>query len=153
VRVTTKVVAAAVAVVAALAAGDRRARSGTMPSVFLCYSQFAGAEPGVWEYTQAETLYRPADPSVGFYFRPYALGGTAIGGTNLGRWHLVCSLASPPQSYLSSYGDSHEYVGGSGELYDATTGAAIVRTLYPADALGMYPVWRLFPCGCQSTPR
>ena len=146
-----RVFAGVVVAVLALASMEGRAAGGGS-SVFLCYTRFAGAQAGVWPYAQAESLYRPANPTVGFYFRPYALEGNMPDGTNLGSWHLACSLPSPPPGYAGSYGESSEYIGGSGEVYDRAAGIAIVTRSIRRMRSACTRSHRLYPCGCSASP-
>jgi len=70
--------------------------------IFLCYSAFQ-TQPGVWLESQAKELYAEG------YWLPYAIAGNVSGGTNIGRFHLVCNPA-----FTQSIGAS--FVGGDGTV-------------------------------------
>jgi hypothetical protein len=83
--------------------------------IFLCYSAFQ-TQPGVWGESQAKELY-----AEGYWF-PYAIAGNVVGGTNIGRFNLVCNPA-----FAQSVGDS--FVGGDGTVLGHSY--ARVFGLYP----------------------
>jgi hypothetical protein len=56
-------------------------------NVFLCYSTFQ-TDPGVWGVKTAAKLLAEG------YWQPWAIAGNVPGGTNVGGYHLVCSLAA-----------------------------------------------------------
>jgi hypothetical protein len=83
--------------------------------IFLCYSAFQ-TQPGVWPESQAKELYAEG------YWLPYAIAGNVVGGTDIGRFHLVCNPA-----FTQRVGDS--FVGGDGTVLGRSY--ASVFGLYP----------------------
>lgn len=83
--------------------------------IFLCYSAFQ-SNPGVWSKDVAEQLLKQG------YWLPYAVPNTVAGGTNLGGFHLACSVAAT-QSV------SGDYVGGDGSQFGSSFNG--VSGLYP----------------------
>ena len=97
----------AIAAVGASAAGKPPAPKPVEHSVFLCYSTYQ-VDPGVWKISQAETLFKAG------YWQPYAVAGNVTGGTNVGKYHLICNLATG-----QSVPAVHGYVGGGGTVVGA----------------------------------
>jgi hypothetical protein len=77
-------------------------------NVFLCYSTFSNV-PAVFPAPVAAALLKG-----GGYWTPYAVPGTADGGTNIGAYHLVCNLASGQAAGSNT-------LGGAGEVDGANT--------------------------------
>ena len=90
-------------------------------NVFLCYSTFSNV-PAVFPAPVAAALLK-----AGGYWTPYAVPGSADGGTNIGGYHLVCNLASGQAA-----GDNT--LGGAGEVDGANTKPDVSNTA------GYYPI-------------
>lgn len=88
--------------------------------IFLCYSTFQ-VDPGVWKYSVAQKLIQEG------YWAPHAITGNLPGGTNVGRYHLVCNLATGQAA-----GD--QFVGAGGDVSGASVHSLLVGIL------GWYPV-------------
>jgi hypothetical protein len=101
---------------AAIGAGGAGAET---TGIYLCYSQ-SQVTPGVWDSATAAGLVAAG------YWEPYAVSGNVAGDTNIGGYHLVCTLPTGTTT--------------SGVYVDADGNAWPVSVTIPTSLLGIYPV-------------
>ncbi|HZR94873.1 MAG TPA: hypothetical protein VFA56_04215 [Gaiellaceae bacterium] len=98
-------------------------------SSYLCWNREM-AYPIAYPDAIADEMWK-----TGKYLEPFAILGNVVGGTNIGAYHLVCSVPSTMKA-------TGEGLGGSGEVYSAAEMKAYHAEHPSGDDLNVYHIYK-----------